>query len=460
MSEYDIKFTDTNKTPLAVQSDTELVGGLDIALFGRGFLEYGEELNENLLHLLENFSCPENSLDSGNPDLSKVNENWLANPTEGQLWFNSSRSRLYQWNGTQWIKITIGSDYAANWGQVAHGLQIPRPVAADGYEFPYSECIWMVSPAGMGGRFDYYYCSTDNVATAQMQYHLVGNGSLLTDGFVNYLIIGIKGGTNSDGDYSQTIQGYIPIVTPSPTVSVTPSTGASPTPTPTPTGVIAPSPTRTASPTPTHSVTPTTTSAVTPTPTPTPTPSHVPPLQVFITDSARGGDYHGALAICYLTEVATVNGYGSTNCNPNIVMCSTGKCAPKSGTYVDGSAGVGAKMGIQIFGGLPPYTVEVGFFVQDTGTPNNGVCCYFGNGPAFLAGNNDPQLGTIHGADSVVFTQTIPINGGSITDLELRCDCGNFSFINSGSFVVRGHSSDGQIFVYTFPYATQRSPYA
>lgn len=56
MPKYTINHTDVNKTAKEVDEGSVDDYSLDIALFGRIRLEYGERLNQNLLNLLENFS--------------------------------------------------------------------------------------------------------------------------------------------------------------------------------------------------------------------------------------------------------------------------------------------------------------------------------------------------------------------------------------------------------------------
>lgn len=56
MPKYYIRFTDINKAPLEVEEGDVNETDLDIALFGRIRLEYGERMDQNLLNLLENFA--------------------------------------------------------------------------------------------------------------------------------------------------------------------------------------------------------------------------------------------------------------------------------------------------------------------------------------------------------------------------------------------------------------------
>lgn len=434
MTDYDIKYTDTNKTPIPVQSDTELVEVLDLTLFGRGYLEYGEQLNENLLRLLENFACPESEAADETPDLTIVNDNVLSQPTEGQLWYNTTRKRLYNYNGTAWVSLRANGDYGAMWGQMVHGQQLPQPVSSTGYVFPYSECIWVVAPAGHAGRFDYHYCTTDNDARVKMKYHLIGNGSVLTEGIVNYLIIGIRGHVNSDGDYEYTF--------PSPTPSPTPSVGASPTPTPTTPVTATPSPTASSSvPAPTVSATRTPTPTPTRTMTPTPTHSPAPILTedgIDIYDSTDGGNYNVALAICRIEDFEEYGDYGR-DCSGSYGMCPEGSCVPRPGTYAPGGTLFGQALGITITGGTPPYTVRVkNFTCEDGPTALGEECMFFANGPAI---NTFPS--------GTVYTGVISTSGGSITGLTIEGVCGYDAIHVNGDFDIEVTDFAGTIVTIT-----------
>jgi hypothetical protein len=61
MPNYNIKYTNNTKEPISVNETEVNSHSLDIDLFGRINLEYGENLNQDLLNILENFSCPEDS---------------------------------------------------------------------------------------------------------------------------------------------------------------------------------------------------------------------------------------------------------------------------------------------------------------------------------------------------------------------------------------------------------------
>lgn len=231
---YNIKYTNTNKTPIEVDDYDLDESSTDLDLYGYLALEYGEKINENLLHILENFACPENPSNPDTPNYSRAISDKLENPTEGQLWFNTTQKRFYFWSETlgKWRALQSNLDIEANFGSIAHGQRLPRPVSPiTGSPYQYDECIWSVSPRGYSGKVSQMRCYTDNDANVTMQYIIEGE-STPVNGVVNYLIVGIRGNNNQGA----TITPAPPFttLTPTPTPSVTPSSGSSPTPTPTP----------------------------------------------------------------------------------------------------------------------------------------------------------------------------------------------------------------------------------
>lgn len=260
MTTYTVDFTNISLEPIQILEGTVDVTSTDVALFGRIRLEYGELLNEDLLHILENFSCPEDAGNPGNPDLTQTIDELLSSPVIGQLWHNSTTGVIYYWTGVYWLPLRRGEDIAANWGVIAHGQQLPLPVSpTTGYVFSYDECIWSVAPAAYDGQPSIVNCTSDPTdSTVTMQYTLSGGGGTI-DGYVNYLIIGIRNNTNAGAGVT---------VTPTPTAT----TGLTPTPTPTPSTTPASTPAATPTPTPTAGPTPTPTSSPIP-PSPTPSPS-------------------------------------------------------------------------------------------------------------------------------------------------------------------------------------------
>lgn len=296
MTDYIVRFTDINTTPITVPEDTVNRDTLGVTLFGRTFQNYGEEVNEDLLNLLENFACPEDPLTTSmydaTPDLLETSKNQLSNPIAGQLWYNSTREVIYHFDGSIWVPIPLRGSYAANWGQLYHGQQIPRPVNQQGYTFPYAECIWSVAPANINGSIDMMNCNTDAVANVTMQYRYT-NTSTIVSGIANYLIIGITGNTN-EGTIIPPLQPS-PTPTPSPTQtpapSSTPVVSATPAPTTTATPTITPTPTATVTTTPIVSATPQPTPAATTTPTPTVSVTPVPIDPPGLPNYLGGGCY-------------------------------------------------------------------------------------------------------------------------------------------------------------------------
>jgi hypothetical protein len=67
-----------------------------LTLFGRLVQNYGDQTNENFVHLLENFA-----LDSS-----------PANPIKGQLWYDTNVNNIKAYNGSIWI--TVGSQIVGN----------------------------------------------------------------------------------------------------------------------------------------------------------------------------------------------------------------------------------------------------------------------------------------------------------------------------------------------------------
>lgn len=279
MATYSVRFTDINVNPIIINQGTVNVTAVDVALFGRIDLEYGQLLNANLLHLLENFACPEDPNNPGNPDLTIATIDTLSNPTDGQLWYNSTQSVPFMWIGSSWEAIGSSADFAANSGRILDGQQLPLPVSSSGYQFTYNECIWAVSPSGNNAGFSYMVCTTNDAGLVNHKYGALGS-NILSSGVANYIIIGIKGSSNRVAPYNYNNNPPPPpppvnlSPTPTPSVTPTPAGGASPT----------PSATRTFTPTPTSSPppSPTPSQTVFPTPTPSPTASAIPPVRALV----------------------------------------------------------------------------------------------------------------------------------------------------------------------------------
>ena len=75
-----------NGTELVVLDDGTLDTTTSLGLVGRNYVGYGETQNENFVFLLENFA----------------NANPPTRPLQGQLWYNTTTSLTYVYNGTGW----------------------------------------------------------------------------------------------------------------------------------------------------------------------------------------------------------------------------------------------------------------------------------------------------------------------------------------------------------------------
>lgn len=83
---YTVNFTDrNNKTPITVFDNTSNTD-TSLTFPGRNVTGYGQIIAENFLSLLENFASADQPV----------------NPTEGQLWYDSSNGVLNIWDNTSW----------------------------------------------------------------------------------------------------------------------------------------------------------------------------------------------------------------------------------------------------------------------------------------------------------------------------------------------------------------------
>lgn len=208
MSNYTVNYTNKDKGPISI-SEESLDTSTDLVLFGRKRLEYGKDMNQNLLNLLEHFACPEDSNNPGNPDLNRSGGKLTA-ARNGQIWYNTTVDLPYLRSASSWIPLFRDGSIQSNWGIITNGQQIPQPIGVDGSAFPYSECVWIVGPFTINGEITDYTIETDGNAFVTATSNI---GPLVC----NYLIIGIKGNINRG------IQTPIVTVTPTPTRSVTPS---------------------------------------------------------------------------------------------------------------------------------------------------------------------------------------------------------------------------------------------
>lgn len=89
---YTIDYSQSSKTAIVVNDGT-IDTSTSIGLIGKNYTRFGEILNENMLHLLENFA----------------NTNAPSNPTEGQLWYDTANSQLKVYDNGVWSVLLSGS---------------------------------------------------------------------------------------------------------------------------------------------------------------------------------------------------------------------------------------------------------------------------------------------------------------------------------------------------------------
>jgi len=81
----------TDGTIIATVADGQLDDlSTDLTLIGKNYSGYGEAFNENFVKILENFA-----------DVSQP-----SNPIKGQVWFDSSESKLKVYNGTTFVPVS------------------------------------------------------------------------------------------------------------------------------------------------------------------------------------------------------------------------------------------------------------------------------------------------------------------------------------------------------------------
>lgn len=91
-NDYTLNWSDgALKSPFTLTGGTIDSTTTTLTLTGKGAANWGEPLQENLLHLLENFASTTAP----------------TSPTEGQLWYDATGSNkaLKIYNGTTWITI-------------------------------------------------------------------------------------------------------------------------------------------------------------------------------------------------------------------------------------------------------------------------------------------------------------------------------------------------------------------
>ena len=89
---YTVDYSQSSKTAIIVNDGT-IDTSTSLGLIGKNYTRFGETLNENLLHLLENFA------DTNAP----------SNPSEGQLWYDTTNSLLKLYDSGVWTTISTSA---------------------------------------------------------------------------------------------------------------------------------------------------------------------------------------------------------------------------------------------------------------------------------------------------------------------------------------------------------------
>lgn len=184
---YELNYTDASKAPIRVPRRVFITDILDLTLIGKRTLEYGIALNENILHLLENFSCPADEDNIDTPDLASVVGILLSNPITGQLWYNSSTQRLYSWSGTAWKAYTSFSDVSGNSGFISDGDTVPIPLDLYGNTHALSNCAINVSPSLIFAEVEAFTCEVSALGVVTCKFTPIGGTE--RSGVASYIIV-------------------------------------------------------------------------------------------------------------------------------------------------------------------------------------------------------------------------------------------------------------------------------
>ena len=95
---YTVNKTNSSASPNAYTVQDNVINTqTDLSFVGKGYAGYGESINENFLQLLENFS----------------NSSAPTKPITGQLWWDSTNSKLQVYNGTAFQSASGSAPYQA-----------------------------------------------------------------------------------------------------------------------------------------------------------------------------------------------------------------------------------------------------------------------------------------------------------------------------------------------------------
>jgi hypothetical protein len=158
------QITLTNGNVLTVVPDTQIVSTYgDLYLIGKNYSGFGTALNNNLVHLLENFA------DSTQP----------ANPLVGQLWYDTTSNTVNFWNGTQFKSISVITNSVTSPLDPQEGDEWYDTINQQLYVWNGSSWI-LIGPPNQGGAKEGFVVETITTNTGNIYYlSLYTNNNLL-----------------------------------------------------------------------------------------------------------------------------------------------------------------------------------------------------------------------------------------------------------------------------------------
>lgn len=110
---YTVEFTDKlSNLPLYLQpgqfdGPDQSTAQSSLTLQGFGAIGYGLSINENFLHLLENFASPEDAENPGTPLSDIEGPVHFKNPITGQFWFNTTTNTMMMFDTSEsWVSAS------------------------------------------------------------------------------------------------------------------------------------------------------------------------------------------------------------------------------------------------------------------------------------------------------------------------------------------------------------------
>lgn len=192
---YIVSHVDMTKSSLSVPTHTLITDEYDIAVIGKTRKEYGEIFNENTLHILENFACPEDPNSDDETSFPHFNSAYgvlLERPTEGQTWYNKTTKSLNVYDGKKWLPILGEINVQGKRGVLSHGQTIPMLTNQSGGLIPYDKCAMIVSPYEYIFNISSMICTVSSEGVITMEYYREGtNGQVVEYGDVNYQIVAV-----------------------------------------------------------------------------------------------------------------------------------------------------------------------------------------------------------------------------------------------------------------------------